>query len=384
MIVFKNYLKITKSYFSIILIYTIIFIAIAMITSTSGASNTQTFQAEKAKIAFINNDSDSQFMNQFKQYIQSHAQYIELENNDNELRDALFFRKVDYIMIVPKGFTEDFLKNRDVKIQTMEVPDSYGAIYSKQLLNKYLNTIKLYLKTNISQQDITQLVQNDLSIHTNVTMQKEVVNNQISNVKNFYNFSNYTLLAIIIAVVSMVMISFKEEGIYHRNLISSLPYRQLNFQLLLGNVCVTIGVWLLYVIASFILYGQTMVSFQGILMIVNSFVFVMFILVLSFLIVTLVHNRELISGISTVIGLGTSFIAGAFVPQELLSSFVLNIAKLTPSYWFISNNNAIAKLTDFSMVNIKPLLQNMGIMILFSIGVYILIQVVTKIKMRKS
>lgn len=383
MTVFKYYLKVTKSYLPIIIIYTLIFVGIAMLTSTSGSTNGQTYVAEEAKIAFINHDVDSEFMDSFQNYIQENAKYVELEDTEDSLRDALFFRKVDYIMIVPQHFTEDFLNDKDVKIKTMEVPDSYGAIYSKQLMNKYLNTAKLYLKADISDQEMTQLVQKNLAIHTDVVIEHKAVDSQISSVKNFYNFSNYTLLAIIIAVIAMVMISFNEDKIKNRQLISCLPYQKLNRQLLLGNILITFGVWLLYVVASIALYGKTMLTPQGLLMILNSFVFVIFVLILSFLIVTLTHQRELVSGISTVIGLGTSFIAGAFVPQEFLAPFVLNLAKLTPSYWFITNNNTIAKLTDFSIIDLQPILMNMGVILGFTIIFYLLIQLISRLRIKK-
>ncbi|MFR1296325.1 MAG: hypothetical protein ACLSBH_13325 [Coprobacillus cateniformis] len=98
-----------------------------------------------------------------------------------------------------------------MKIETMEVPDSYNSMYSKTLMNKYLNTAKLYLKADIADDKLTQYVSRDLNIHTDVDFHNVVVDNNIAKATTFYNFANYTLLAIIIVVVSMVMISFNEE-----------------------------------------------------------------------------------------------------------------------------------------------------------------------------
>ena len=253
MIVFKNYLKVAKSFLPIIIVYTLIFVGIATISSTSGAQNTDAFEASESRIAFINHDQESSFINSFQKYIKENAEYVNIQDSDEELRDALFFRKVDYIMIIPKGFTDDFLNNKDVKIETMEVPDSYNSMYSKTLMNKYLNTAKLYLKADIADDKLTQYVSRDLNIHTDVDFHNVVVDNNIAKATTFYNFANYTLLAIIIVVVSMVMISFNEEKIRRRNLVSSISYQSFNRQLLLGNIITSIGVWSLYVIASFAL-----------------------------------------------------------------------------------------------------------------------------------
>lgn len=381
--VFKYYLKVAKSFLPIILIYTLIFVGIATIASTSGSSQGTDFEASKAKIALVNNDQDTEFIKLLRQYVQDNAEYIELDNDEESMRDALFFRKVDYIMIVPQDFTHQFMNNQDVKIKTMDVPDSYGAKYSQTLMNKYLNTVKLYLNAHISEKDIAENVKKDLAIHTEVTMLNEKSNEQITDVAQFYNFANYTFLAIIIVVISMVMIAFYEDKIKRRHLVSCLPYKNINNQLLLGNIVTSLGVWLLYVMLSICLYGSVMFTTAGLLMILNSFVFVIFVLVFSFFVTSLTHNRELISGISTVAGLGTSFIAGAFVPQVLLAPFVLNLAKFTPSYWYISNNNEIAQMTSFSFENLQTVFVNIGVMIIFTIGFYILMQFISYLKLKK-
>jgi len=383
MIVFKYYFKVAKSWFPMILIYTLIFVSLAAITSTSGVQASDVFQADETNIALINRDSDTKFTQAFLQYIKDSACYVELADDEDELRDALFFRKVDYIMIIPKNFTEDFFNQKDVKIETMEVPDSYNSIYSQKLMNRYLNIAKIYVKANISQEKMMENIQKDLQAHSDIEMKSLMQDSHIKDAASFYNFSNYTLLAIIIVVTTMVMLSFHEDHIMKRNLIAKVSLSNFHLQLLLANIIMAYGVWLLYVVASFCLYGQTMLTNQGLLLMLNSFVFVIVILVFSFLLTTLTNNKRIIDGISTVVGLGTSFIAGAFVPQELLADFVLNIAKLTPSYWFISNNNKIAQLTSFSTENLQPIMLNMGIVFSFALLFYICIQVVNVRKVKK-
>lgn len=383
MTVFKNYFKVAKKWFPMILIYTLIFVGIATITSTSKAQSNQMFEASETNIALINHDQETKLTQAFTQYIKDNAHFVEIEDNEGELRDALFFRKVDYIMIIPHNFTKDFLNDKNVKIKTMEVPDSYSAIYSKTLMNRYFNTAKLYLKAHISQDNMIKHIQNDLQVHSDIEMESGIQNSQINDVASFYNFSNYTLLAIIIVVTSMVMLSFCDDKIMKRNMISKVSYQSFHRQLLLANIIMAYGVWLIYVIASFCLYQEIMLTHHGLLLILNSFVFVIAVLVLSFLLTTLTNNKQIIDGISTVIGLGTSFIAGAFVPQEYLADFVLNISKLTPSYWFISNNNMIAKLSSFSWDNLRPILENMGIVLGFALLFYIFIQGISYLKMKR-
>jgi len=379
MIVFKNYLRIAKTYIHIIVIYSVIFIGISVIFSLNNSQNNTNYIKENVNIAFIDNDH-TQFTSCFKDYINDNATIIDIDNDEESLKDALFFRKVDYIMIIPKSFTNDFIEGKDVSIQTMQVPDAYNAIYSKNLMNKYLNTAHIYLRAGIRIDVLSQKVKEDLSIKTKVHMNDPVDNTDLNSVASFYNFSNYALLAIIIVVVSMIMVSFHKINIRKRNLVSALNYKYLHFQLLLGNVVVSLLIWFIYVFMSFILYSHVMFSIHGLLYILNSLCLLMFILTFSFFVTKLTDNRELISGISNVVSLGCSFLGGAFVPQEYLGHFVLNIAHITPSYWFIKNNNMIASLCEFNFDTLLPIISCMIIVLLFSLFFYILSVVFNKMR----
>lgn len=382
MTVFKNYFKIAKSFLPTILIYTLIFMSITTITSTSGA-NQQDYQASRSKVAFINHDCSSPLLDGFQNYLEDHADFVKLNDTQDELLDALFFRKVDFIMIVPAHFTVDFLKGKDVHIETMDVPDSYSSIYAKNLFNEFFNTAHLYLQADIDEKVMLQQIESNLQSHVDVELTNQSSNHQLSQVKQFYNFANYTLLAIIISVMSMIMLSFHNENIQLRHLSSALSYRQINIQLLLGNIVFTLAIWLLYVMISFILYHQTMFSITGLLFMVNSLIFSIFILVFAFFITTLTNNREIVGMVSTVFSLGSSFIAGAFVPQELLSSFVLSIAQFTPSYWFISNNNLIAQISEYNLSSLQPIFLQMGVILAFAFLFYILLQIVSYLKLKR-
>lgn len=371
MIIFKNYLKVVKSFLPVIIVYSCIFIGIAMITSQTDSQSPESFEPSQARVSLVNHDKDTELIQKFKNYLQDNSHYIELE--EDEFRDALFFRRVDYIMIIPKGFTEAFIKGEVKSIETMDVPDAYYSVYSKNLINKYFNTVSLYLKAGFEIEEIENYISQDLAVHTDVSFINEQHVSNIEDVARFYNFSNYALLTVIITVVCMTMLSFQEEKVNQRHMIAPVSPQQFHFQIVLGNIVTGLGIWLLYVLASCILYGRTMLTLQGFLFVLNALLFTIFALVLSVLITTLTHNRQIIGGLATVIGLGTSFISGSFVPQELLSTFVLNLAKFTPSYWFVHNNNLISQLSnDFQQLTLIGF--HFIIIIGFTIVVYVLTQ----------
>lgn len=382
MIVFKYYLKVAKSYLNTIIVYTAIFIFLAVLTSGSGAGVTD-FEAQTARIAMVNHDQDTPFIINFEQYIKDSAQLISLDADEESLKDALFFRQVDYIMIIPENYTSDFMAGKDVQIDVMTVPDSTAAIYSRELMNRYLNFANLYIQSGIPEDVFAKRIREDLSQEATVHLTSPVVGGEISSVRHFYNFANYTLLAITVVIVSVIMFSFREDKIKSRNLISPISYKKINRQLLLGSIVFSTAIWLLYVGVSFLLYTDTMLSMYGLLFICNSAVFMTTVLAISFLVATMSNNKEVISGASNLISLGTSFVAGAFVPQEFLGSFVIFIARFTPSYWYITNNNNIVRLSTFKISSLETILLNMAVMLGFSFMFYIIAHCISRLRLKK-
>jgi ABC-2 type transport system permease protein len=66
--------------------------------------------------------------------------------------------------------------------------------------------------------------------------------------------------------------------------------------------------------------------------------------------------------------LGTSFISGVFVPQEMLGDTVQTLASFTPTYWYILAINEIDTLVDFGSLSLQPTIRYMLIQLGFAIA----------------
>lgn len=75
-------------------------------------------------------------------------------------------------------------------------------------------------------------------------------------------------------------------------------------------------------------------------------------------------SKDSLNGIVNVVALGSSFISGAFVPQEYLGQTVLNFSKVFPSYWFIRNNELTDSLAVVNLNNLTPILLNTLVIII--------------------
>ena len=380
MIVFRNYFKIIKKFLPIIIIYTTIFMFFAVMT-TSFNSSTQ-FTVTKPNVGIVNNDN-SLITETFIKYVESNAVIIDINNDENSLKDALFYRVVDYILIIPENYGISLLTDLSLKIETMKVPDSYSSTYTEMLLNRFLNISNTYAKSGLDEATISSLILNDLESNTTVTT-IESNNSNLEKINYFYNFANYTILAISILIVGMIINIYNNKNIKKRNLVSSISYKKINRELFLGNACLTTLIWAIYVLISLILYKETMFTYNGLLVIINSFLFSITALSIGTVVGNLVTSREAQNGIVNVIALGSSFLCGAFVPQQYLGETVLNIGKVFPSYWYIKNNNDIMLLSIFNFETLKPILINMVILIFYSILLFIITNVISKSRLKKS
>lgn len=175
------------------------------------------------------------------------------------------------------------------------------------------------------------------------------------------------------------MHSMNNSEIRKRNLAAPIKSVSMNIQMVLGNLTFSIGLWLLFMII-ISAFSNNMLNSIGFTYMLNSLVFFLVALSIAFLaanlIVNTAHPTELLSAITNILGLGMTFLGGAFVPQKLISDSVLAISRFTPTYWYVLVND---KLVDLSEPTLE-IFQYIGIQSLFAVACFILSMVVYKNK----
>ena len=114
--------------------------------------------------------------------------------------------------------------------------------------------------------------------------------------------------------------------------------------------------------------------------IINSFIFAICSLTVGFLIGNITQNKNAIGGIVNVVALGTSFLCGCFVPFQYMPDYVLKIAHIFPTYYYVSNNELIKTMEVFNFNTIKPLLINGTLVCFFSLIFIIITNYISKKK----
>lgn len=381
MTVFKTFFRIVNNLKPTIILYTallIIFGAVNMKTS----DNNINFVNSKPDILIINQDVNKGLTKNLIDYMKKNSNIVKVENNEEKINDALFYREVSYVIYIPKDYRKNVLLGKNPKLDIKKT-DEYDAHLSEMMLKRYIKLQNIYNKEAGSEDELITLINDNINDDVNVKITSKVDTSKAYNIAYYFNFASYSILAIIIYIVCLVLCSFKEESISKRINISSINYKSHNNKILLASIVFSSIVWLLFVIIGVTIVGDIMFSIRGLISIINSFIFTFCALTLSILISSLTNNKNAISGIVNVIALGSAFLCGAFVPAEYLPSSVLNFAHILPAYYYINSNDLLKNIDVINISSMHPIIINMVIIIIFSILFIILNNIVTR-KKRKS
>lgn len=319
MIVFKTFLKVLNKCKFTIILYTIILIAFGGLNMKT-SDNQMDFVSSKPDILIINKDEEKGVTKNLIQYIKENSNIIEIENNEEAISDALFYRDINYIIYIPENYRQDFLNGLNPKIEVKSTGD-YQSSLAEMLITKYIDIANIYEKNTENEEDLIAKINETISKQTDVEITSKLDTNTLSKATSYYNFANYSILAGTVFVICLILSSFNNNMIRKRTIISSMNYKKHNRILLLSNGLFAVLLWLFYVILSFILIGNEMFTLHGLIYILNSFVFTICALTIAFLIANLVSNKNAINGIVNVVALRLKFPLWSICTSGMVTRF---------------------------------------------------------------
>ena len=382
MTVFKTFLKILNKNKLIVILYTVFLIGFGCFNMQTSENSTN-FVQSKPDILIINNDEEKGITKDLIKYITENSNIVDIKNDEEAINDALFYRDVNYIIYIPENYSEDFMNGKNPEISIKSTGD-YQASLAEMLLSRYIKVANTYKQSIDDEDELISKINETLSKQTEVEITSTLDTNSLSKATFYYNFASYSILACLVYVICLILASFKDEKIQKRTIVSSMNYKKHNRQLLLSNSLFSLILWIFYVALSFVLIGDVMFSNQGLIYMLNSFIFTICATTMAFFIGNLVTNKNAVNGIVNVVALGSSFLCGAFVPMRWLPDSVLKIAHILPSYYYIDTNEALTSLEMFNLETLKPLIINMTIVLGFSVAFIVLANIVARKKRKKG
>lgn len=378
MIVFNTYLKVIKKYVGTIILYTMMLVIFGSVNYISNESENN-YVSNKPNILIVNNDSYTGITKNLIDYMYDNSNKIEVINSEEEIDDALFYRNINYVIYIPKGYRSDVLRGKDVSIN-IKSNLNYDASLGEMLLTRYLRVQSIYLKYYTNEEDIIRNINNNLSYSSDINVVSKVDSESISKVSRFYNFASYSIMAVIIYIICLVISSFNKDTIKKRTIVSSMPYKRYNKYIFLSSLVYALSIWIIYIIIGIIMFGDVMLSLRGVIYIFNTLIYIITALSLSLLISNLVNSKGAISGIVNVVSLGQAFLCGAFIPFQYMDKNILKYSKILPAYYYNINNDLISTIEIIDINSIKDIIINDIILVCFIFIFIIINNIVSKRK----
>ncbi|HHU71059.1 MAG TPA: ABC transporter permease, partial [Clostridiales bacterium] len=263
------------------------------------------------------------------------------------------------------------------------IPNIPETMSVDRAIDNYLNKARLYLSyiPELETEDLYSYINENLGnesvVHFDVNKNSdEVIANEYN--RNYFNYLGYIILGCFITGVSTVMLSFHNKEIRKRQNASPMSTRNMNIQLILANMVFVLVYLSIFIVAGYITNPYRMINHNGILFIINSVIYTLTALSISYLIGITVVSKNAVSALSTVVSLGFAFLSGVFVPQELLGKAVQKVSSFTPTYWYVKANDSIATLNELNWDNGVGIFTDMAIELGFALVIFSIILVVNK------
>lgn len=370
--VFKACFKVIRKNLPSMMIYFMVFLFLMLLlTLFYKAPADDLFHPVRPRIAVFNEDAGDPFSDGLQDWLGSTARVIVITDEQEKIQDALFYRDISYILRIPAGFGNNVLSGQtdNLFLDRTLIPDSWEGITMDLLVERYVNLSTLFAGTlaDLSVADLNTAVQESLA--QEAALQLQVTETRAFNRTAYYfTYMAYAMMAVMILGITSVLLVFNQADLRSRNLAAPVNLFRFNGQLVLGLLLFAIAAWLVMFLVSLAMDGYQLQAPKLLLFGANALAFTLACLSIAFLISQFIRSRDVQQSIANVLALGTSFISGVFVPQEMLGDTVQTLASFTPTYWYILAINEIDTLPDFSSLSLQPTIRYMLIQLGFAIA----------------
>lgn len=381
--VFKAFFKILNRNKLAMVIYIGIYMALTIIMSGSGASSdTSDFSQVSMEIG-VDNQDKGELGKALVEYLSKENNIKDIPKEREELLDAMYYREMQYVLVIPEDFTERFLAGeREEVLEGTVVPGNNTAFLAEMEVNEFLKTLGMYVDGGFAPDKAAEQALLDMQEEARVEFLSQENAREKPAAYYYFQYIPYIFLCVMLVSLSAVLMAFNDKDMDARNKCSSMSFFQRNLQMILGSIGIMLLEYAFFMVLTLVMYPDYMKSVAGILSAVNALVYMLVCLSIAFFVGRLVRNNGELNMIANVIGLAFSFLGGAFVPLEIMSEGVKRVSRFVPSYWYIMSNDAIWKVE--SLADAGDIYKNFLMTGAFAVAVIAAAMVVNRLKARSA
>ena len=320
-----------------------------------------------------------------KIYLEKYGVYLYDENvNDkDEILDALYYTRVDYVLIIKSGYEEKIAAgNAEELFSNYKIPDSYYSVLIDNAVNEYVSVLGSYIASGETVSSALVRTAELLSKETTVKVETFSDNSESPDypvrTQFFFNYLPYVMISALISVLSTVLIKINKKELFYRTRCSSTTSTSHTMQILLGSMTLVVIFWIVFMLVGVIMNGGIYTG-KAIYAVLNSFVLLLVSAGIAILISTIMNEHRSMAMIANIVSLGMSFLCGVFVEQSLLGDEVLGVARFLPVYWYIKANDILRTATD-AVFDVNGFMTCIGVEALFAVALFAIVLLVSKIK----
>lgn len=358
-IFFNNLKRIFRKKMNIVVMFIIPIAFTAIIASMSSSGNTG------FSIGFVNNDN-AKLTSMLKETLKSKGTILEIKQD--KIKDDIINKSIDTAIVIPKGFTESVLKNKNSdKIQMYGIKGMTNDSSIKYLVDSFTNAAK-----NISlasKGDSNKFYQGIKDYEKgNFDSQVKYTNGESEKLEVSSSSLGFLVMSMIYlsAMVTTLILKDKDSGTYNRIFASGIKSGNYMFQCVLSFIVI----YLIQIAGVLLVMKNVFHSDLGPSLINLFVVFAVFGIACVALGVAICNRSKTLKQANATVALVSTPIAmlgGCFWPRDVMGSTLQNISNFVPSTWAMKASDKI--LNGSSLMNVS---QELGIIMIFAVAFFII------------
>lgn len=385
--VFKIYFKLLNHYKGIIIMYFAIFLTVALVmTGNLSAGGKKGFEEEKLDIAVIDQDGKT-LGTAMKEYFGKTHNLVDMEYDEDTILNELYWRKIDYVLVIPKGFEDSLLKKnqKSMDLKSMKVPGLFDASYFEAELTMYTSKLTGLLSAGYSIKEAENELIHLKEDKTEVTLASFVNKNQNDACTVFFTFVPYLFITLGMNGIGIILIHFNEKEVKDRMECSSTSLRTrvagITGAILVYGVIMLVAV---LIVAGILSKGSIYTDVRFPFIILNLVSMLILGLSLGFLTGIVARSDDAVNGMVNIISIGLCFLGGVFVPQEFFSDTIIKVAKFFPTYWYVATNQTIGGMKKFNTALLGEVFPQIGLVLCYALVLFAVTLVVISNKRKRN
>lgn len=355
--VFKLFMKLLERNKGIIILYTMVFLLLSfLVMKTVNGDGVLNYDNVSCKLAVFDNDK-SELSNTFINYISNDNKIIKIKDNKETIQDELFNRNVDCVIKIEKGFEEAVLDSTDNNNEINDfiivnlIPGTMTSSLITGKIDNYMRILSAYIQSGCSIEEAVKLTEKTQKVTASTKLLDKGNVKDYSDLYYFFLYLAYAFVVMMIIVIGHIVGKLNDKEIRNRINCSSYKFFSFNKEIFWGILATGSIIIVMYIIFSYILCGNDLLSVNGGLFIINMCCMMIVALSLAYFISQLVSKDNVLTMVANILGLGMSFLSGIFVQMQFLGDSIIKAAHWLPSYWYAYGCEKIDKFVPGNNLN---------------------------------